>query len=50
MGRLNWEIGASPLDDARLDPATRRSLLLLFAAVGLVLLRRADTEPELLAR
>lgn len=38
MGRLNWEMTASPLDDARLDPATKRSLLVLFGAVGLVLL------------
>jgi predicted permease len=38
MGRLNWEMTASPLDDARLDSATRRSLLVLFGAVGLVLL------------
>lgn len=38
MGRLNWEMAASPLDDARLDAATKRSLLVLFGAVGLVLL------------
>ena len=38
MGRLNWEMSASPLDDARLDPTIKRSLLVLFGAVGLVLL------------
>lgn len=38
MGRLNWETTASPLDDARLDAATKRSLLVLFGAVVLVLL------------
>ena len=38
MGRLNWEVTAAPLDDSRLEPSIRRSLLVLFGAVGLVLL------------
>jgi putative ABC transport system permease protein len=38
MGKLNWEVTASPLDDARLEPLIKRSLLVLFGAVGLVLL------------
>ena len=38
MGKLNWQMAATPLDDARLDPAIERSLLVLFGAVGLVLL------------
>ncbi|HEY2856301.1 MAG TPA: ABC transporter permease [Gemmatimonadaceae bacterium] len=38
MGKLNWEVAASPLDDARLEPMIKRSLLVLFAAVGLLLL------------
>ncbi len=33
-----WGARAAPLDDARIAPATRRSLLVLFGAVGLVLL------------
>jgi predicted permease len=38
MGRVNWEVTASPLDDLRLDPVVKRSLLVLFGAVALVLL------------
>lgn len=38
MGKLSWEVTASPLDDARLEPVIKRSLLVLFGAVGLVLL------------
>ncbi|HWH50705.1 MAG TPA: ABC transporter permease [Gemmatimonadaceae bacterium] len=38
MGRLSWEVTALPLDDARLDPSIKRSLLVLFGAVVLVLL------------
>ena len=38
MGKLNWEVTASPLDDERLEPTIKRSLLVLFGAVGLVLL------------
>ena len=33
-----WRARAMPLDDVRLAPATRQSLLVLFAAVGFVLL------------
>jgi putative ABC transport system permease protein len=38
MGRLNWDVAASPLDDARIEPVIKRSLLVLFGAVGLLLL------------
>jgi predicted permease len=38
MGKVNWEVMASPLDDLRLDPLIKRSLLVLFGAVALVLL------------
>lgn len=38
MGTVNWEVTASPLDDGRLEPALKRSLLMLFGAVALVLL------------
>jgi len=37
MSKLNWEVGATPLDEARIDPAIKRSLLVLFGAVCLVL-------------
>ncbi|HEU5481080.1 MAG TPA: ABC transporter permease, partial [Candidatus Tumulicola sp.] len=33
MGKVNWEVNASPLDDGRLEPALKRSLLMLFGAV-----------------
>jgi predicted permease len=38
MGKLRWEVSASPLDAARLEPSIKRSLFILFGAVGLVLL------------
>jgi putative ABC transport system permease protein len=38
MGKVNWEVTASPLDDLRLDPLIKRSLLVLFGAVAFVLL------------
>ena len=38
MGKLDWEVTASPLNGERLEPAIERSLLVLFGAVGLVLL------------
>ncbi len=38
VDRLKWGAKASPLNDARLAPSVRRSLLVLFGAVGLVLL------------
>ncbi len=38
VDKLAWGAKATPLNDARLAPAIRRSLLVLFGAVGLVLL------------
>ena len=38
VDKLKWGAKASPLNDARLAPSIRRSLLVLFGAVGLVLL------------
>jgi putative ABC transport system permease protein len=38
MGRFNWQVSAAPLDDARLEPAIKRSVVVLFGAVCLVLL------------
>jgi len=38
FGKVPWGAKASPLNDSRLAPAVRRSLLVLFGAVGLVLL------------
>ena len=38
LDRLPWGALATPLDDARLDPRVRLSLLVLFGAVGFVLL------------
>ena len=38
MGKLKWQATASPLDGARLDPTIKRSLVVLFGAVALVLL------------
>ena len=37
MGNQKWQAAASPLNDARLDPTIKRSLLVLFGAVVLVL-------------
>jgi predicted permease len=37
MGKLKWEARASPLDDLRIDPLVKRSLLVLFGAAWLVL-------------
>ena len=38
MDNARWGAKAEPLNNARLDPSIRRSLLVLFGAVGLVLL------------
>ncbi|HKV71000.1 MAG TPA: ABC transporter permease [Gemmatimonadales bacterium] len=38
MGGSKWQVAASPLNDARLDPTIERSLLVLSGAVVLVLL------------
>ena len=37
MGKLKWEVRASPLDALRIDPLVKRSLLVLFGAAWLVL-------------
>jgi predicted permease len=37
MGKLKWQVHASPLDALRIDPLVRRSLLMLFGAAWLVL-------------
>jgi putative ABC transport system permease protein len=37
MGKVKWEVHASPLDALRLDPLVKRSLLMLFGAAWLVL-------------
>ncbi|HEY2376042.1 MAG TPA: ABC transporter permease [Gemmatimonadaceae bacterium] len=37
MGKLAWQVAASSLDNARLDPSVKRSLLILFGAAWLVL-------------
>jgi predicted permease len=37
MGKLAWQVAAFSLDNVRLDPSVRRSLLVLFGAVWLVL-------------
>jgi predicted permease len=38
VGKANWGARAEPLDNVRVAPEIKRSLLVLFAAVGLVLL------------
>ncbi|HSQ32076.1 MAG TPA: ABC transporter permease [Gemmatimonadaceae bacterium] len=37
MGKLKWQVRASPLDALRIDPLVKRSLLVLFGAAWLVL-------------